>query len=77
MYENSSVFSCIDIERYSDKYQVGSGDNGIGWHPDWKRFPKELRIVSRKARPPKSASMFSLNLFLFCLCKSCNNEKFK
>ncbi|XP_071479812.1 DNA-directed RNA polymerase III subunit RPC7-like [Diadema antillarum] len=43
-----------DIERYSDKYQVGSNDSGIGWQPDWKRFPKELQIGPRKARRPKS-----------------------
>uniref|UniRef100_A0A8C6YSN6 RNA polymerase III subunit GL n=1 Tax=Nothoprocta perdicaria TaxID=30464 RepID=A0A8C6YSN6_NOTPE len=34
-----------DIERYSDKYQVGSPvDGAIDWSPDWRRLPRELRI---------------------------------
>ncbi|XP_003724394.2 DNA-directed RNA polymerase III subunit RPC7-like [Strongylocentrotus purpuratus] len=66
-----------DIERYSDKYQVGSGDNGIGWHPDWKRFPKELRIVSRKARPPKSAGSVKPSLSTARVSKKINEEVIK
>ncbi|XP_013379748.1 DNA-directed RNA polymerase III subunit RPC7-like [Lingula anatina] len=38
-----------DIERYTDKYQTGQQDSSINWEPDWKRFPKELKIRVRKA----------------------------
>lgn len=38
-----------DIERYSDKYRMANNsDNTIGWMPDWKRLPKELRIRVKK-----------------------------
>uniref|UniRef100_A0A8C6YTX5 RNA polymerase III subunit GL n=1 Tax=Nothoprocta perdicaria TaxID=30464 RepID=A0A8C6YTX5_NOTPE len=40
-----------DIERYSDKYQVGSPvDGAIDWSPDWRRLPRELRIRVRRLR---------------------------
>nr|XP_054754333.1 DNA-directed RNA polymerase III subunit RPC7-like [Lytechinus pictus] len=66
-----------DIERYSDKYQVGSGDNGIEWQPDWKRFPKELKMVSRKARPPKSKSSAKPSLSTARVSKIANEEVIK
>ncbi|CAH1797963.1 unnamed protein product [Owenia fusiformis] len=44
-----------DIERYSDKYQLGPQDNTINWEPDFSRLPKELRIkVRRSARKYKT-----------------------
>ncbi|XP_016137414.1 DNA-directed RNA polymerase III subunit RPC7-like isoform X2 [Sinocyclocheilus grahami] len=39
-----------DVERYSDKYQkTETSDNSLEWKPDWRRFPKELRV--REKRP--------------------------
>uniref|UniRef100_A0A8C2CYI4 Polymerase (RNA) III (DNA directed) polypeptide G like b n=2 Tax=Cyprinus carpio TaxID=7962 RepID=A0A8C2CYI4_CYPCA len=39
-----------DVERYSDKYQkIETSDNSLEWKPDWRRFPKELRV--REKRP--------------------------
>ncbi|CAL1542867.1 unnamed protein product [Lymnaea stagnalis] len=38
-----------DIERYSDKYQLGTSDSTANWAPDWTRLPNELRErVKRK-----------------------------
>ncbi|XP_069576364.1 DNA-directed RNA polymerase III subunit RPC7-like isoform X2 [Brachyistius frenatus] len=38
-----------DVERYSDKYHSGEQTDGIlDWTPDWKRFPKELRVHIKK-----------------------------
>ncbi|XP_026173446.1 DNA-directed RNA polymerase III subunit RPC7-like [Mastacembelus armatus] len=38
-----------DVERYSDKYHSNEqGDSLIDWTPDWKRFPKELRVHVKK-----------------------------
>lgn len=52
-----------DVERYSDKYHGSEQtDDLFDWAPDWKRFPKELRIhvkkpsrvgVSLKSEPEK------------------------
>ncbi|XP_034534756.1 polymerase (RNA) III (DNA directed) polypeptide G like b [Notolabrus celidotus] len=34
-----------DVERYSDKYHQSEQTDPITeWTPDWKRFPKELRV---------------------------------
>ncbi|XP_068426821.1 DNA-directed RNA polymerase III subunit RPC7-like isoform X2 [Clinocottus analis] len=34
-----------DVERYSDKYHSSEQTDGLtDWNPDWKRFPKELRV---------------------------------
>ncbi|KAM8870173.1 DNA-directed RNA polymerase III subunit RPC7-like isoform 2-T6 [Spinachia spinachia] len=34
-----------DVERYSDKYQSGEQTDALtDWSPEWKRFPKELRV---------------------------------
>ncbi|XP_065814109.1 RNA polymerase III subunit GL b [Labrus bergylta] len=34
-----------DVERYSDKYHSGEQNDALmDWTPDWKRFPKELRV---------------------------------
>ncbi|KAL6109898.1 polr3gl [Pungitius sinensis] len=34
-----------DVERYSDKYHSGEQTDGpTDWSPEWKRFPKELRV---------------------------------
>ncbi|OWF41375.1 DNA-directed RNA polymerase III subunit RPC7-like [Mizuhopecten yessoensis] len=38
-----------DIDRYSDKYQLNSDTDGK-WEPDWRRFPAELKITSKKSR---------------------------
>ncbi|CAN9514407.1 unnamed protein product [Ophioblennius macclurei] len=41
-----------DVERYSDKYHSSEQtDDLLDWTPDWKRFPKELRIHVKK--PPR------------------------
>lgn len=41
-----------DVERYSDKYQkIEMSDNSVEWKPDWRCFPKELRV--RETRPAK------------------------
>ncbi|KAL7392994.1 hypothetical protein ABVT39_005018 [Epinephelus coioides] len=52
-----------DVERYSDKYHSSEQTDALtDWSPDWKRFPKELRVkkpskdgvsaaVSRSDRP--------------------------
>ncbi|XP_040899945.1 RNA polymerase III subunit GL b [Toxotes jaculatrix] len=38
-----------DVERYSDKYHSGEQtDSLLAWTPDWKRFPRELRVHMRK-----------------------------
>ncbi|CAK6982148.1 RNA polymerase III subunit GL b [Scomber scombrus] len=38
-----------DVERYSDKYHSSEQtDSQMDWNPDWKRFPKELRVHVRK-----------------------------
>lgn len=39
-----------DIQRYSDKYKINAySDTTIGWQPDWRRFPSELKLnVSRR-----------------------------
>ncbi|XP_067667282.1 DNA-directed RNA polymerase III subunit RPC7-like [Haliotis asinina] len=37
-----------DIERYSDKYQLGQQDNFSGWIPDWRRLPGELKIKTKR-----------------------------
>ncbi|XP_053183831.1 RNA polymerase III subunit GL b [Scomber japonicus] len=44
-----------DVERYSDKYHSSEQtDSQMDWTPDWKRFPKELRVHVRKT--PKDGS---------------------
>ncbi|KAL3867150.1 hypothetical protein ACJMK2_044373 [Sinanodonta woodiana] len=43
-----------DIERYSDKYQIGNHDANTEWTPDWERFPEELRIKEKKVKKIKS-----------------------
>ncbi|XP_074651082.1 DNA-directed RNA polymerase III subunit RPC7-like [Tubulanus polymorphus] len=42
-----------DIIRYTDKYQQNS-DNTINWKPDWRFFPPELKIQTRKAAKIKA-----------------------
>ncbi|XP_070691686.1 DNA-directed RNA polymerase III subunit RPC7-like [Pempheris klunzingeri] len=38
-----------DVERYSDKYHSSEQTDGLtDWSPDWKRFPKELRVHVKK-----------------------------
>ncbi|XP_030605771.1 DNA-directed RNA polymerase III subunit RPC7-like [Archocentrus centrarchus] len=38
-----------DVERYSDKYNRSEQmDRLLDWAPDWKRFPRELRVHVRK-----------------------------
>ncbi|XP_071324913.1 DNA-directed RNA polymerase III subunit RPC7-like [Trachinotus anak] len=38
-----------DVERYSDKYHNSEQtDSLLDWTPDWKRFPRELRVHVRK-----------------------------
>ncbi|XP_022617718.1 DNA-directed RNA polymerase III subunit RPC7-like [Seriola dumerili] len=40
-----------DVERYSDKYHSNEQTDGLlDWTPDWKRFPRELRVHVRKPR---------------------------
>ncbi|XP_039974484.1 RNA polymerase III subunit GL b [Xiphias gladius] len=40
-----------DVERYSDKYHSSEQtDSLLDWTPDWKRFPRELRVRVRKPR---------------------------
>ncbi|XP_070542335.1 DNA-directed RNA polymerase III subunit RPC7-like [Ptychodera flava] len=40
-----------DIERYSDKYQTnGNQDSVIGFRPDWRRLPQELKIRSQRTK---------------------------
>ncbi|KAL5004539.1 hypothetical protein ScPMuIL_017995 [Solemya velum] len=38
-----------DIERYSDKYQLGN-DALKEWEPDWSRLPNELKMKQKKSR---------------------------
>ncbi|XP_037639392.1 RNA polymerase III subunit GL b [Sebastes umbrosus] len=46
-----------DVERYSDKYHSSEQTDGLTeWTPDWKRFPKELR-VKKPAREGVSAAV--------------------
>ncbi|XP_070822442.1 DNA-directed RNA polymerase III subunit RPC7-like [Chaetodon trifascialis] len=46
-----------DVERYSDKYHLSEQTDGqTDWTPDWRRFPKELRVhVRTPARDGVSA----------------------
>ncbi|XP_034029620.1 polymerase (RNA) III (DNA directed) polypeptide G like b [Thalassophryne amazonica] len=37
-----------DVERYSDKYHSDPSDSLMDWKPDWRRFPKELRVHVKK-----------------------------
>jgi DNA-directed RNA polymerase III subunit RPC7 len=40
-----------DIQRYSDKYRTTEYENSdsvLGWNPDWRLLPKELRMRVRK-----------------------------
>lgn len=38
-----------DVERYSDKYHSNEQTDGLtDWTPDWRRFPRELRVHVRK-----------------------------
>ncbi|XP_039886947.1 RNA polymerase III subunit GL b [Simochromis diagramma] len=50
-----------DVERYSDKYNRSEQmDKLLDWAPDWKRFPRELRVHVRKpARDSVSAAVQS------------------
>ncbi|XP_076807413.1 DNA-directed RNA polymerase III subunit RPC7-like [Clavelina lepadiformis] len=49
-----------DVDRYSDKYRASRNtDNTIEWEPDWRRFPKELKIAVRKKRKASARSMVS------------------
>ncbi|XP_048252165.1 DNA-directed RNA polymerase III subunit RPC7-like isoform X2 [Haliotis rufescens] len=43
-----------DIERYSDKYQLGQQDNCSGWTPDWRRLPGELKIKTKRPHSARS-----------------------
>ncbi|PVD19766.1 hypothetical protein C0Q70_20257 [Pomacea canaliculata] len=46
-----------DIERYSDKYQLGQQDVQGNWTPNWQRFPAELREKRvRKHKTLKAAT---------------------
>lgn len=47
-----------DVERYSDKYHTSEQTDGLtDWTPDWKKFPKELRIhIKKSARHGVSAA---------------------
>ncbi|ELU18684.1 hypothetical protein CAPTEDRAFT_131055 [Capitella teleta] len=36
-----------DIERYSDKYQIGQTED-LDWDPDWSRLPSELNPKRRR-----------------------------
>ncbi|XP_061838994.1 DNA-directed RNA polymerase III subunit RPC7-like [Nerophis lumbriciformis] len=48
--------SHADVERYSDKYHSSEQADALtSWMPDWKRFPKELRLRVRKT-PKKGVS---------------------
>ncbi|KAM8735098.1 DNA-directed RNA polymerase III subunit RPC7-like isoform 1-T2 [Acanthopagrus schlegelii] len=39
-----------DVERYSDKYHSSEQTDALTeWTPDWKKFPKELRVHVKKA----------------------------
>ncbi|XP_061692301.1 DNA-directed RNA polymerase III subunit RPC7-like isoform X1 [Syngnathoides biaculeatus] len=42
--------SNADVERYSDKYHNSSEQTDAlsNWIPDWKRFPKEIRLCVRR-----------------------------
>uniref|UniRef100_A0A3Q3CNU2 RNA polymerase III subunit G like n=2 Tax=Haplochromini TaxID=319058 RepID=A0A3Q3CNU2_HAPBU len=53
--------SCPDVERYSDKYNRSEQmDKLLDWAPDWKRFPRELRVhVRQPARDSVSAAVQS------------------
>ncbi|XP_059145835.1 DNA-directed RNA polymerase III subunit RPC7-like [Physella acuta] len=44
-----------DIERYSDKYQLGTTDSMPGWSPDWSRFPAELQERVKRKKPVAGA----------------------
>ncbi|KAM4580241.1 DNA-directed RNA polymerase III subunit RPC7-like [Odontesthes bonariensis] len=49
-----------DVERYSDKYHASEQTDGLmGWTPDPRRFPKELRVHVRK--PPRDDALVSLD----------------
>ncbi|XP_005102306.1 DNA-directed RNA polymerase III subunit RPC7-like [Aplysia californica] len=39
-----------DIDRYSDKYQVGIADSASALNPDWSRLPAELREKPKRKR---------------------------
>ncbi|KAM9352722.1 DNA-directed RNA polymerase III subunit RPC7-like isoform 2-T6 [Symphorus nematophorus] len=46
-----------DVERYSDKYHSSEQTDALtDWTPDWKRFPKELRVHMKKAAADSSVS---------------------
>lgn len=43
-----------DVARYSDKYQKIETSDSLEWKPDWRCFPKELRV--RETKPSKNKS---------------------
>ncbi|XP_041843718.1 RNA polymerase III subunit GL b isoform X2 [Melanotaenia boesemani] len=51
-----------DVERYSDKYHSGEPPDGLmDWTPDWKRFPRELRVQVRKEHRDRVCVSLSLS----------------
>uniref|UniRef100_I3IYZ4 DNA-directed RNA polymerase III subunit n=1 Tax=Oreochromis niloticus TaxID=8128 RepID=I3IYZ4_ORENI len=52
--------SCPDVERYSDKYNRSEQmDKLLDWAPDWKRFPRELRVHVRKPARDSQYTLYS------------------
>ncbi|XP_061645448.1 RNA polymerase III subunit GL b isoform X1 [Phyllopteryx taeniolatus] len=51
--------SNADVERYSDKYHNSSEqmDALTDWIPDWKRFPKEIRLCVRRTLKKGASTM--------------------
>ncbi|KAI3360711.1 hypothetical protein L3Q82_012854, partial [Scortum barcoo] len=57
-----------DVERYSDKYHSSEQTDALtDWTPDWKRFPKELRVHLRK---PARGGEYTSTLSEYSECSS-------
>uniref|UniRef100_A0A3P8WWQ3 Uncharacterized protein n=1 Tax=Cynoglossus semilaevis TaxID=244447 RepID=A0A3P8WWQ3_CYNSE len=50
-----------DVERYSDKYHLSEQtDNLMDWNQDWKRFPREVRVLVRN--PPRKGVSLAVSV---------------
>ncbi|KAG7218841.1 hypothetical protein INR49_019683 [Caranx melampygus] len=63
-----------DVERYSDKYHSSEQTDALlDWTPDWRRFPRELRVHVRK--PHRDGVMVTVGRSVQCQKKKRVKEK--